>query len=142
MSGEINVTYRVARDLPTAQQANWRTVLAEFAAEIPSPEKVEVIITDEFARVAGEYAVQEEGRANSQMTAEQYQAEEADGAKVAAKTCALRGGQVVVARHDLAAQQVTRLRHSLLHEAGAARERADDPPGVAHPVGDAGGPAR
>lgn len=121
MSSEINVTYQLARDLPATQQASWRTVLVEFAAEVPNPERVEVVITDEFAKVAGQYAVLEEERSNSQMTAEQYQAEKGDGATVAAKTCALPGGQVVVARHDLAVQGTARLRHSLLHEAQHVR---------------------
>ncbi|SCG15495.1 hypothetical protein GA0070610_1729 [Micromonospora echinofusca] len=86
MSSEINVTYQVARSLPAAQQAAWRTLLAEFAAEIPVPEKVEVVITDEYDKVAGEYAVQEPDRMTQTMTADQYRAERADGARAAAKT--------------------------------------------------------
>ncbi|MBL6275335.1 hypothetical protein JMF97_04065 [Micromonospora fiedleri] len=122
MSSEINVTYRVVRDLPAAQRANWSTLLAEFAAEVPDPDKVEVVITDEYEKVAGEYLVQEVDRANQSMTAEQYRADRADGARAAAKTCVLPGGRiVVVASSGLMPHGIRPARHMLLHEAQHVR---------------------
>ncbi|MFI7283433.1 hypothetical protein ACIBOV_24540 [Micromonospora chersina] len=122
MSSEINVTYRVASDLPAAQQAIWSTLLAEFTAEVPNPEKVEVVITDEYEKVAGEYLVQEVDRANQSMTAEQYRANRADGARAAAKTCVLPDGRiVVVAGSGLVPYGIRAARHGLLHEAQHVR---------------------
>ncbi|MBM0226838.1 hypothetical protein [Micromonospora sp. ATA51] len=122
MSSEINVTYRIARALPAAQQATWRTLLAEFTAEVPSPEKVEVIITDEYEKVAGEYAVQEPDRMNSTMTADQYRADRADGARAAAKTCALADGRiVVVVGSSTLACGLPTARQCVLHEAQHVR---------------------
>ncbi|TDB79619.1 hypothetical protein [Micromonospora sp. KC721] len=134
MSSEINVTYRVARDLPAAQQATWRTLLAEFTAEVPDPEKVEVVITDEYEKVAGEYLVQEADRANDSMTAEQYRADRADGARAAAKTCVLPGGRiVVVAGNGLVPYGIRSARHMLLHEAQHVRlHQQGDPAWAVH----------
>ncbi|MEU8333399.1 hypothetical protein [Micromonospora sp. NPDC048839] len=133
MSREINVTYRVVRDLPAAQRATWSNLLAEFAAEVPTPEKVEVVITDEYEKVAGQYQVQEVDRANPSMTAEQYRAKKVDGARAGAMTCVLPGGKVVVvAGSGLVPAGVRGARHGLLHEAQHVRlaQRGDAAWGV------------
>ncbi|MFF0467603.1 hypothetical protein ACFYPX_09290 [Micromonospora zamorensis] len=133
MSSEINVTYRVVRDLPAAQRATWSNLLAEFAAEVPTPEKVEVVITDEYEKVAGQYQVQEVDRANPSMTAEQYRAKKVDGARAGAMTCVLPGGKVVVvAGSGLVPAGVRGARHGLLHEAQHVRlaQRGDAAWGV------------
>ncbi|RKN55927.1 hypothetical protein D7193_15180 [Micromonospora costi] len=116
------MTYRVARDLPAAQQATWSNLLADFTAEVPNPEKVEVVITDEYEKVTGEYLVQEVDRSNDTMTAEQYRADRADGARAAAKTCVLPGDRiVVVASSGLVPYGIRPARHGLLHEAQHVR---------------------
>ncbi|MEU5553640.1 hypothetical protein ABZ738_28105 [Micromonospora sp. NPDC047793] len=123
MPNGIDATFRLTRPgVPAGQAATWQTVLTEFAAEIPDPERVEVIITDEFEKVAGEYRVQAVDQSNESETAEQYRASRSDGARAAALTVRLpHDKDVVVVGSPLYAHGVRSMRHTLLHEAQHVR---------------------
>ncbi|TNH23505.1 hypothetical protein FHG89_27015 [Micromonospora orduensis] len=96
MSSEINVTYRVTRALPAAQQATCRLVVDEMAGEVPEPENADVIVTDEFDKVVAEYLATEVDLAFDPALANQYRADRADGARAAGRTSPQPDGKVVV----------------------------------------------
>ncbi|SCL43320.1 hypothetical protein [Micromonospora aurantiaca (nom. illeg.)] len=122
MSSEINVTYRVSRALPAAQEAAWRALIAEMAAEVPEPEHVEVVITDEFDKIVAGYLATEVDLAFDPALATQYRADRSDGARAAARTSPQPGGKVVVAAStDLFVLGLQSARHCLLHESQHVR---------------------
>jgi hypothetical protein len=82
--------------LTREQDARWRDLLPPLTNELPDPSRVEIILTDRYEQVAGEYAVQAVDKMNDQMTAEQYSAVKIDGSVAAARTIELPDKVVVV----------------------------------------------
>jgi hypothetical protein len=120
--GKLTVTRRMTRSLPAVDQGAWDTLVLGFAGEVLHPEHVELVITDNYQAVAGEYSVQSPTRANPDMTADDYWAAKPDGAMAAAKTIELPAGKVAV----VAAAGLVRLgqavaSRALLHEAQHVR---------------------
>lgn len=122
MPREIDVTYRVARNLPAAQQATCRSVVDVMSAEVLEPERVELVVTDEFDKVVAEYLATEVDLAFDPALASQYRADRADGARAAAKTSLQPEGKIVViVGSALFAGGLRTVRHCLLHEAQHVR---------------------
>jgi hypothetical protein len=125
----MTVTWRMARPLAPEARAAWDSLIPEFAGEVLHPEHVELVITDQYQAVAGQYAVQSPVRANSTETAEDYQALKADGAAAAARTIDLPEGKVVVvASAALTNLGPERAGRTLLHEAQHVRLYQDGNP--------------
>jgi hypothetical protein len=103
--------------LAPEQGERWRDLISEFTSEIPDPSHVEMVLTDQYQQVAGEYAARAVNKMNEDLTAEQYSAVKVDGSVAAARTVELPDDQVVVI---VAAAMLefppAFLRHSVLHE--------------------------
>jgi len=129
----LRTELRFAGAPPTGSQLeSWRTVVAEMTAEIPDPGRVEVILTDRFARFAGEYLVRSVHRSNPDMTAADYQAQRVDGASAVAITIELPDNrQAIVASAGLLSEPGGVLRHAMLHEAQHVRMIQHGDPGYA-----------
>jgi len=114
--------------------AVWASMVRELTDVIPDPGRVELILTDQYDRLAGHYHVQALHRSNPDMTAADYQAQRVDGARAAAITVELPGNrEVIVASHRLLAMPRGALRHTLLHEGQHVRMiQHDDSAYAAH----------
>jgi len=89
---------------------------------LPKPQRVELIITDRYQQVAGEYEVRALHRANEGMTAADYRAGKPDGALAVARTIELPHDEVVVVvSSDLFRLDRALARRMLLHEAQHVR---------------------
>jgi hypothetical protein len=117
----LTVTTDVRRPLTSAEQANLTSLAPEFTLELPQSGRVELVVTDRFERVAGEYDVRALHRSNEAMTAADYAAARPDGAFAVGKTVELPDGQVaVVVSTDLLGEH-SLARHTMLHEAQHVR---------------------
>jgi hypothetical protein len=118
----LTVTWRMARPLATEDRTRWDSLIRTFNDEVLHPERVELVITDQYQAVAGEYAVQSPTRANPGMTAADYQAVKPDGAMAAAVTVELPDGHVAVVANaalvHFAREKTSRM---LLHESKHVR---------------------
>jgi hypothetical protein len=113
---KLTVIWRMTHLLAAEDRAAWDSLIPAFTEELPHPERVELVITDQYRAVAGEYAVQSPTRANPGMTAADYQAVKVDGAMAAAKTNELPGGKAtVVVNASLVRLGHERASRSLLH---------------------------
>jgi hypothetical protein len=124
---KLTVIWRVTHTLAADDRAAWDSLIPAFTEELPHPERVELVITDQYRTVAGEYAVQSPTRANPSMTAADYQAVKADGAMAVAKTNELPGRSAAV----VVSASLARLGHeiasrSLFHEAQHVRLLQDE----------------
>jgi hypothetical protein len=118
----LTVTWRMAHAPGPEIRAAWDSLMPGFAGEMLRPGCVELVITDQYETVAGQYAVQSPVRANLAETAEDYRALRADGAAAAAKTIDLPDGKiVVVAASALINLGSERAGRALLHEAQHVR---------------------
>jgi hypothetical protein len=124
---KLTVIWRMTHPLAAEDRAAWDSLIPAFTEELPHPERVELVITDQYRAVAGEYAVQSPTRANPGMTAADYQAVKVDGAMAAAKTNELPGGKAtVVVNASLVRLGHERASRSLLHEAQHVRLLQDE----------------
>ena len=92
----------------------------DFESVLLHPERTELVITDQFQAVAGEYEVRSPVRANPNMTAEDYRAMKTDGAMAVARTVELPGKKAAVvascALPTLGSVEAKRvLRHEVQH---------------------------
>jgi hypothetical protein len=117
----LTVTTNVRRPLSSAEQANLTALAPEFTLELPQPGRVELVVTDRFERVAGEYDVRALHRSNEAMTAANYAADRPDGALAVGKTVELPDGQVVVVVSTILLGEHSLARHTMLHEAQHVR---------------------
>ncbi len=115
----MTVAMQVSRALLPAEQALWDSLIPEFVREVPDPERVQLVITDRFEQIVGEYAVQSPTRSNT--TATDYRATKPDGALAVAKTIDLPDNEVVVVGAGLIALGHQSVRRVLLHEAQHVR---------------------
>jgi hypothetical protein len=83
-SDKLTVTWRMSDPPAVEDRAAWDSLPPAFTNDLPHPEQVELVITDRYQVVAGEYAVQSPTRANPDMAAADYQAIKADGTMAAA----------------------------------------------------------
>lgn len=108
--------------LAAAQRAVAEAILPELAQEVPDASSVELILTDRYEQVAGEFAVQAVDQANENLSPADYSATKADGAIAVAKTIELADERVViVASSGLLASGLVLARRALLHEAQHVR---------------------
>jgi hypothetical protein len=118
----VTVAMQVSQAVPPTEQAVWDSLLPEFAHEVPDPERVQLVITDRYQQIAGEYAVRSPTRSNTTATATDYQAAKPDGAMAVAKTIDLPNDEVVVVvSTGLIALGHQSVRRVLLHEAQHVR---------------------
>lgn len=118
----LTVTWRLTRPLPAAERDVWESLVPRFSAELSHPGHVELVVTDQYQAVAGEYAVQSPTRANEAETADDYQALKPDGAMAAAKTVDLPDGKdAVIADAALVRLGQESAWRMLLHEAQHVR---------------------
>lgn len=129
----LTVTWRMAHPLTAKGRAAWDSLIHTFSKEVLHPERVELVITDQYQAIVGEYAVQSPTRANPDMTAADYQAVKPDGAMAGAITVELPNGKVAVVANaalvGFGQDTATRL---LLHESKHVRllQRGDQAYGV------------
>jgi hypothetical protein len=118
----LTVTWRMTGSLAASERAVWGSLIPRFPAELPHPEHVELVVTDQYEAVAGEYAVRSPVRANPDETAADYRAAKPDGAAAAARTVDLPEGEVaVIATAAMAKLGQERTWRLLLHEAQHVR---------------------
>ncbi|WP_406279306.1 hypothetical protein OH799_11765 [Nocardia sp. NBC_00881] len=119
-SGASDLTLTIdmsARSLP-GRDAAYQRLAALLASAIPNPARVELVLTDRFEHVAGEFATQSPTRSNPNMTAADYRAVKGDGAVAAARTIDLPDDKVVVViPAGLLGANQRILRRTILHEA-------------------------
>jgi hypothetical protein len=89
-----------------------------LASAVPNPARVELVVTDRFEHVAGEFATQSPTRSNPNMTAADYRAVRGDGAVAVARTIDLPDDKVVVViPTGLIGTNQRILRRTVLHKA-------------------------
>jgi hypothetical protein len=134
----LTVTWRMASPLADEDRIAWDSLVLSFGQEVLHPEHVELVITDRYQAVAGEYTVQSPTRANPDMTAADYQAVKPDGAMAAAITVELSNGKVaVVANAALVHFGREKASRMLLHESKHVRllQRGEQAYGVHRRIG-------
>jgi hypothetical protein len=117
----LTVTTNVRRPLTSGEQANLTSLVPEFTLELPEPGQAELVVTDRFEWVAGEYDVRALHRANEAMTAADYAAGRPDGALAVGKTVELPDDQVVVVVSTALLRDRSLAHRTLLHEAQHVR---------------------
>lgn len=116
--GNITVAMRVRRPLGAQVRALWESLIPEFTKEAPCPSRVQLLITDRYEEVAGEYAAQSTSRLDQAVTAADYRSVKPGGAMAVAKTVDLAGGKVaVIVNAGLMELGREAVRRTLLHEA-------------------------
>ena len=53
---KLTVIWRMTHPLAAEDRAAWDSLIPAFTEELPHPERVELVITDQYRAVAGEYA--------------------------------------------------------------------------------------
>jgi hypothetical protein len=115
-SADLTVTWRLAGR--SENRTEWQPLISDFKSVLLHPERTELVITDQYQAVAGEYEVMSPVRANPNMTAEDYQAIKTDGAMAVARTIDLPGNEsVVVAAVALPTLGQVEAKRVLRHEA-------------------------
>ena len=109
---------RVRRPLVAQERALWDSLIPEFTEEALYPSHVQLLITDRYEEVAGEYAVQSASRLDQAATSADYRSAKPGGAMAVAKTVDLPDGEVtVIVNAGLAELGREVVRRTLLHEA-------------------------
>ena len=112
------VARRLRRPLGAQERALWDSLIPEFTHEALYPSRVQLVITDRYEEVAGEYAVQSASRLNQAATAADYSSVKPGGATAVAITVGLPDGKVaVIVNAGLAKLGREVVRRTLLHEA-------------------------
>lgn len=115
--GNITVARRLRRPLGPQERALWDSLIPEFTHEALYPSRVQLVITDTYEEVAGEYAVQSTSRLNQAATAADYRSVKPGGAMAVAITVGLPDGKVtVIVNAGLAKLGREVVRRTLLHE--------------------------
>lgn len=118
----VTVTVRVNGGLSTKEESTWSALAFAFAGELAEAQQVELIITDEYERVAGELALLSPIRANEAMTATDYNATKPAGARAVARTIPLPNDCIAVVADARLARLSERVALAgVLHEAQHVR---------------------
>ena len=113
---DLTVTWRLPGRLK--DRAAWQPLIDDFKSVLLHPERAELVITDQYQAVAGEYEVRSPVRANTSMTAEDYRAMKTDGSMAVARTIELPGKKAaVVASAALPTLGPVEAKRILRHEA-------------------------
>jgi len=116
--GNITVARRLRHPLGAQERALWDSLIPEFTHEALYPSRVQLVITDTYEEVAGEYAVQSVWRLNQAETAADYSSVKPGGAMAVAITVGLPDGKIaVIVNAGLAKLGREVVRRTLLHEA-------------------------
>lgn len=93
----VTIRWRMTSPIPSSDRAMWDDLLIpSFTAEVLRPDAVELVVTDQYEAVAGEYSVHSPVVANPTETADDYRAMKSDGAMAVAKTIDLPDDQIAV----------------------------------------------